>query len=135
MIWKILLSVVLGFLIGLERETTGKVIGIRTVSLITLGCTLFTLMSPLGAEDNSRVVAQIVSGLGFLGAGVIFKNGATVQGLTTAATIFCAGSIGALVGLSMFKEAILGTIAIIFINLVFKHFKDGINPKHSSEDM
>jgi putative Mg2+ transporter-C (MgtC) family protein len=134
MIIKILLSIALGFLIGLERDVTGKSIGIRTVSLITLGCTLFTLMSP-DAEDNSRIVAQIVSGLGFLGAGVIFKHNATIKGLTTAATIFCSGSIGALVGLNFFKEAVLGTIAIIFINLVFKHFKDEISPRHTSEDL
>lgn len=124
MILKIVLAVVLGFLIGLERETTGKVIGIRTLSLITLSTCLFTLMSPnVDMGDNSRIIAQIVSGLGFLGAGVIFKDGSTIKGLTTAATVFASGSIGCLVGSGMFKEAFVGAIAIISINLIFKYFK------------
>ena len=75
MILKIIISVILGSLIGLERERHGKVVGVRTLSLICLGATLFTLMSPFGYGDESRVVAQIVSGVGFLGAGIIFKNG------------------------------------------------------------
>lgn len=124
MILKIIIAITLGYLIGLERETTGKVIGIRTTSLISLSACLFCLMSPtIFNGDNSRIVAQIVSGLGFLGAGVIFKNGDEVHGLTTAATVFATGAIGCLVGVNMLEEAVLGTIAIIIINMVFKYFK------------
>ena len=77
--------------------------------------------------DNSRIIAQIVSGLGFLGAGVIFKNEDGIHGLTTAATVFATGAIGCLVGIGMFEEAITGTIAIIIINIAFKYFKQDYN--------
>lgn len=124
MILQLLLSVFLGFLIGLEREVHGKAVGIKTVSLITLGSTLFCLMSPsIFGGDNSRIIAQIVSGIGFLGAGVLIKNGDTVKGLTTAATIWCAAAIGCLIGISMFKEALFGSLLIIVINIAFNYFK------------
>ena len=118
MILQILFSIILGILIGLEREKHGKSVGIRTVSLITLGSTLFCLMSPtIFSGDNSRIIAQIVSGIGFLGTGIIFKNGDAVHGLTTAATIWAAAAIGCLVGTFMYKEAAIGTLFIILINM------------------
>ena len=118
MILQILFSVILGVLIGLEREKHNKSVGIRTVSLITLGATLFCLMSPtIFGGDNSRIIAQIVSGIGFLGTGIIFKNGDTVHGLTTAATIWAAAAIGCLVGTGMYQLAIIGTVCIILINM------------------
>lgn len=124
LIFKIVVSLLCGFLIGSEREHSGKMVGIRTISLICLGSTLFCLMSPnVFNADNSRVVAQIVSGIGFLGAGIIFKNGDIIHGLTTAATIWASAAIGALVGMGMFSEAIIGTIAVLFINTAFKQFK------------
>lgn len=117
MILKIIFSVILGMFIGMEREQSGKAVGYRTVSLITLGSTLFTLMSPeIFGGDNSRVIAQIVSGMGFLGAGVIFKNGDTITGLTTAATLWVAASIGCLVGIGMYDIALIGTVFILLIN-------------------
>ena len=86
---KVAISIFLGYLIGYERERQGKVVGTRTVSLIALGSALFVIMSPsIFNGDNSRIVAQVVSGIGFLGAGIIFKDGNTVRGLTTAATIW-----------------------------------------------
>lgn len=120
---KIILSLVFGTLIGLERERCGKSIGIRTVSLICVGATLYCLMTPNMDGDNSRIVAQIVSGIGFLGAGIIFKNGDTVHGLTTAATIWSSAAVGSLVGLEMFKEAFFGTLIILIINLGFRYVK------------
>ena len=80
--------------------------------------------------DNSRVIAQIVSGIGFIGAGIIFKNGDEVHGLTTAATIWASAAIGALVGSGMFIEAFIGTLAILFINIAFKKIK---NKKENDE--
>ena len=117
MILKIIFSIILGVFIGMERELSGKVVGYRTVSLITLGSTLFTLMSPeIFGGDNSRIIAQIVSGMGFLGAGVIFKNGDTITGLTTAATLWVSAAIGCLVGMEMYSIAFIGTILILVIN-------------------
>lgn len=119
---KIIISVLLGFLIGLEREYSHKYIGIRTVSLVTLATTLFCMIQ-LPGSDPTRIAGQVVTGMGFLGAGVIFKEGASIKGMTTAATLWCASAIGCLVGLDFWREAIIGAICVIFINLVFKHIK------------
>ena len=121
-ITKIVLASVLGYLIGIERELHGKVVGTRTISLIAIGSALYVLMSPsIIGGDNSRIIAQVVSGIGFLGAGIIFKNGDTVKGLTTAATVWCSAAIGCLCGFGMLAEAILGTVAIVSINIFYKH--------------
>ena len=123
-LFKIVLSTILGLLIGYERESSGKSVGIRTISLICLGATLFCLMSPnIFHGDNTRIIAQIVSGIGFLGAGIIFKNGDEVHGLTTAATIWATAAIGALVGTGMYIEGIIGGIFVLVINMLFKYFK------------
>lgn len=119
---KIGMAIILGYLIGIERELHGKVVGTRTVTLIAIGATLYVLMSPtIFGGDNSRIIAQVVSGIGFLGAGIIFKDGDTVKGLTTAATVWCAAAVGGLCGFGMFAEAIIGTLAIVVINIFFKH--------------
>jgi len=131
---KIVLATILGYLIGMERERHGKVVGTRTISLIAIGSALYVLMSPSMLEgDNSRIIAQVVSGIGFLGAGIIFKHGDTVRGLTTAATVWCAAAIGCLCGYGMFAEAIVGTGAVIIVNLLFKHLKRS-DPKEPKED-
>ena len=124
-ITKILLATGLGYILGAERELHGKVVGTRTISLIAIGSALYVLMSPsIVGGDNSRIIAQVVSGIGFLGAGIIFKNGDTVKGLTTAATVWCAAAVGCLCGAGMFAEAILGTIVIMIVNICFKHLKE-----------
>ena len=138
-ITKILLATGLGYILGAERELHGKVVGTRTISLIAIGSALYVLMSPAIVDgDNSRIIGQwtrmlataatsrmhMVSGIGFLGAGIIFKNGDTVKGLTTAATVWCAAAVGCLCGAGMFAEAILGTIVIMIVNICFKHLKD-----------
>lgn len=124
MILSLLISVFLGFLIGLERESKHKSVGIRTLSLITLGSTLYTLISVhYFYNDPSRVIAQIVSGIGFLGAGIIFKSENQITGLTTAATIWTSSAIGVLVGLEMYKISFIATLLILFINLFFKYLK------------
>ena len=125
---KIVLATGLGYLIGMERERHGKVVGTRTISLIAIGSALYVLMSPsITGGDNSRIIAQVVSGIGFLGAGIIFKDGDTIKGLTTAATVWCA-AIGCLCGFGMYAEAVLGTVAIIGVNVLFKHLKHEDHP-------
>lgn len=120
----LLLSVFLGFLIGLERESKHKSIGIRTLSLITLGSTIYTLISIYYFNsDPTRVIAQIVTGIGFLGAGIIFKSGSEIKGLTTAATVWTSSGIGVLVGLGLYKIAIISTLLVLIINSLFKYFK------------
>lgn len=121
---KLFAAIVLGYLIGLEREFHGKVVGTRTISLIAIGSALYVLMSPaIFGGDNSRIIAQVVSGIGFLGAGIIFKDGDTIKGLTTAATVWCAAAVGCLCGSGMFVEAVLGTAAIMTVNIFFAHLK------------
>lgn len=120
----LLLSVFLGFLLGVERESKHSSVGIRTMSLITLGSTIYTLISiHYFNSDPTRVIAQIVSGIGFLGAGIIFKSGSNVIGLTTAATVWTASSIGVLVGLELYQLAVISTFLVLIINVVFKYFK------------
>ncbi|OGO47467.1 MAG: hypothetical protein A2W34_00055 [Chloroflexi bacterium RBG_16_64_32] len=113
-------AVVLGGLIGLERELRGYPAGIRTMALITMGAMLFTDVSQiLGGDD--RVAAGIVTGIGFLGAGVIFREGYTVRGITTAATIWASAAIGMAIGRELYLVAGLGTV-LVFVVLEARPF-------------
>jgi putative Mg2+ transporter-C (MgtC) family protein len=111
---RLVLAGVLGGLIGIERELRGYPAGIRTLALVALGSCLFTDISQLLGGDD-RVAAQIVTGIGFLGAGVIFREGYSVKGITTAATIWAAAAIGMAVGVDLFVVAILGAVAVFLI--------------------
>ena len=104
----------LGAFIGLERELRGYPAGVRTVALVALGATLFTEVGELLGEDN-RVAAGIVTGIGFLGAGVIFREGYTVRGITTAATIWAAAAIGMAVGRELYLVAGLGAVLVFIL--------------------
>ena len=98
---RLVLAGLLGGFIGLEREVRGYPAGIRTLALVALGACLFTdISSLLGGDD--RVAAQIVTGIGFLGAGVIFREGYTVRGITTAATIWSAAAMGMAIGIELY---------------------------------
>ncbi len=113
-IGRLAMAGLLGGLIGLERELRGYPAGIRTLALVALGASLFTDISRLlGGED--RVAAQIVTGIGFLGAGVIFREGYTVKGITTAATIWAAAAVGMAVGAELYISAALGAAAVFLI--------------------
>jgi putative Mg2+ transporter-C (MgtC) family protein len=106
----------LGAFIGLEREVRGYPAGIRTIALVSVGACLFTDVSVLFvASDQSRVAAQIVSGVGFLGAGVILREGYSIRGITTAATIWSAAAVGMATGLSLYLVAVLGAIFIFTV--------------------
>ena len=104
----------LGGLIGLERELRGYPPGIRTMALITMGALLFTDVSQLMGGDD-RVAAGIVTGMGFLGAGVIFREGYTVRGITTAATIWASAAIGMAIGRELYLVAGVGTLIIFLV--------------------
>ncbi len=119
-IGRLVLAAGLGGLIGLERELRGYPAGIRTMALITMGAMLFTDVSQLLGGDD-RIAAGIVTGIGFLGAGVIFREGYTVRGITTAATIWAAAAIGMAIGRELYLVAGLGTL-IIFVVLEARPF-------------
>lgn len=104
----------LGGFIGLERELRGYPAGIRTLALVAVGSALFTDVSTLLGGDD-RVAAQIVTGIGFIGAGVIFREGYTVRGITTAATIWSAAAIGMAVGIELYVVGILGAIFVFAV--------------------
>ncbi|MFQ5472470.1 MAG: MgtC/SapB family protein [Dehalococcoidia bacterium] len=109
---RLALASVLGAVIGLERELRGYPAGIRTLALVTLGSALFTEGSQLFPGGDDRMAAQIVSGIGFLGAGVIFREGYTVRGITTAATIWSAAGVGVAIGLELYFVAVFGTVFV-----------------------
>ncbi|PIP49466.1 MAG: methyltransferase [Caldiserica bacterium CG23_combo_of_CG06-09_8_20_14_all_35_60] len=118
-----LLSFLLGGLIGFERERRNRSAGLRTHVLVAVGSTLITITSIqffkiFGMTDPSRIAANIVVGIGFLGAGTIMKEGLTVRGLTTAASIWVASAIGLACGLGYYYPAII-TSVITFLTLIF----------------
>ncbi len=116
----ILVSILCGAIIGVEREYKNKSAGFRTVILISLGATIFTLGSRLGHLSDDRIAANIVTGIGFLGAGVIFQGKFSVQGLTTAAVIWATAAIGMLVGFGEYPLSIALSIIMVIILSVFQ---------------
>ncbi len=131
---RLLVSFVFGIGIGLDRERSGKAAGIRTQMLVCVGSTLFTIISLYLAEsygykntDPGRIIAQIVSGIGFLGAGVILKNGAKVQGVTTAATIWTTAAIGVAVGAGFYMPALLTLFFVLMLNpIAYLQYRSGL---------
>jgi putative Mg2+ transporter-C (MgtC) family protein len=117
LIGRLLLAAALGGLIGLEREVRRKEAGLRTNMLIAMGSALFTLMSiemaPGPDADPTRIASQIVTGVGFLGGGAILREGATIRGLTTAATIWMNAAIGVAAGGGRYHLAIIATVTTL----------------------
>lgn len=110
-VFKALFSLALGVILGLEREMKDKAAGLRTITIISLGSTLFTIMSyKIGiatGTETTRIASYIVSGIGFLGAGVIFKDEASINGLTTASIIWVAAAIGMSIGFGEYGSALI----------------------------
>ncbi len=112
-------ALLMGVIIGVERQWRQHTAGLRTNALVSLGAALFVGLSTLIDHEASptRIAAQVVSGLGFLGAGVILREGLNVRGLNTAATIWCSGAVGSLAGASFPLEALTGTAGVLFVHL------------------
>ena len=122
---KLVLAILCGGAIGFERELSRKAAGLRTNVLICLGSALFMIISRhIGGgapyTDPARLVAQVVTGIGFLGAGVILQARGSITGLTTAATIFVVGAVGIAIGEGMFGVALLATVLIIIVLVVLR---------------
>lgn len=130
-LFKILLAIGAGFFIGIEREFKGKDAGIKTNMLVSVGACVFVFLSlQLQGDENfdpSRVLSQVVTGIGFLGAGVILKHGANVRGLTTAATIWCSAAAGCIAAFYLITDLILFTGTVVFVNIIFGYFGRKIN--------
>ncbi len=117
------LALLLGAAIGIERQWRQKSAGLRTNTLVSMGSAAFILLSVnfVGVNgDPGRIAAQIVTGIGFLGAGVIMKDGMSVQGLNTAATIWCSAAVGCLAGVGLSVQAIIVTIAVMLTHLILR---------------
>jgi putative Mg2+ transporter-C (MgtC) family protein len=126
---RLLTACVLGGAIGMERELRHKASGLRTNMLLCLGCAFFTMLSAVLAGDNNpdkgRVAANIVQGIGFLGAGIILHTRVRVQGLTSAATVFVIASIGMACGAGLYIEAVLATV-ITLVSLALIGYLESI---------
>jgi putative Mg2+ transporter-C (MgtC) family protein len=122
---KLIISIVIGIFIGGEREYRNKSAGLRTIILICLGSTIFTILSlKIGdTTGSSRVAANIVTGIGFLGAGAIMREGLTVSGLTTASTIWVAAALGMAVGLGEYWLAIYCMILTFIVLTIFGYLQ------------
>ncbi len=140
---RIFSALLLGFIIGLEREMTNKYAGLRTNILVCLGACIFTIISiygfptfadgdnvivsqATGVRDTARIAAQVVTGIGFIGGGTVLRHGANVFGLTTAATLWVAASIGMACGAGMYSVAIIGTILSIITLVSVRVFEKNI---------
>lgn len=117
------LALILGAFIGAERQWRQRMAGLRTNALVAAGAAMFVMLTALtarSADDSFRIAGQIVSGIGFLGAGVILRNGLNITGLNTAATLWCSAAIGTLAGYGMYGSAITGAVAVIAANVCLR---------------
>lgn len=142
---KLIVSFLLGAFIGLDRERHGRDAGIRTYAAVCIGATLFTAIGAHLVNDIaavSRIIANIITGVGFLGAGIIYRNSTagSSHGLTTAATVWCTAAVGTAVGLNMFIIATVSAMALFFL-LSLHHqkwyvkWKNKMVHKHDAEKM
>ncbi|MBA4190834.1 MAG: hypothetical protein C0467_22840 [Planctomycetaceae bacterium] len=123
------LALLLGTIIGAERQWRQHPAGLRTNALVAVGAALFVSLSRLMVDTNSptRIASYIVSGVGFLGGGVIIKEGANVRGITTAATLWCSAAVGTLAGAGFGGHATIGMGSILFIVVGLRHLSKGID--------
>lgn len=139
-VFKLCLSLVLGSVVGIERKRKGQIAGVRTFALIAMGATLAMILSVyvpqvyLGLKngDPARIAAQVVTGIGFLGAGAIIQMKGSVRGLTTAAGIWMVAAIGLAVGVGMYTISIIATALILIILVPLEHFEHRIKVGASS---
>lgn len=135
-IFQLILAVVLGGIIGFEREMKRKQAGLQTYSLVALGACLFTIISSnsfhlfmgeVGVKfDPSRIFVAVATGIGFIGAGIIIFHRDHIQGVTTAAGIWCAAAIGAAIGIKFYLLASFATILVLIIFIVFGKIENKI---------
>lgn len=118
---RLLVAFLLGAAIGTERQWRQRMAGLRTNMLVAIGASMFVCVAvKIGGDAAGRVTSYVVSGIGFLGAGVIMKDGINVRGLNTAATLWCSAAIGAMCGMGYTAEAAVGTVFIILTHLLMR---------------
>jgi putative Mg2+ transporter-C (MgtC) family protein len=126
---RLLGALLFGAAIGLERQWRQRMTGLRTNGLVAVGSAMFIMMGGLIAGDGSqgRVAAYVVSGIGFLGGGVILKDGFNIRGLNTAATLWCTAAVGTLAGLGQLGLAGIGTLGVLAANVILRPLAHRIN--------
>lgn len=137
--FRLIVSLILGCMIGYERKRKGQMAGVRTFALISIGSTLAMILSVYVAGafdikgDPGRIAAQVVSGIGFLGAGAIIQMKGSVKGLTTAAGIWVTAAIGMLVGVGLYGLAVLSTFCVLFVLSLLETYEQKANFSWSSK--
>lgn len=134
------MSVLLGGIIGAERQWRRRPAGLRTILLVCVGSAIFTIVSYLGfggsqQQNPSRVAAQVVSGVGFLGAGLILRKGERVQGLNTAATLWVAAGVGMAAGAELYPLAIFSTLFILLVQVAGRSLASQIDRRATLRDL
>jgi len=120
----------LGVAIGFERQWRQRSAGLHTSSLVSIGAALFALLdTTIGAGDTTRIVAGVVTGVGFIAGGVIFRSGVNVTGLNTAATIWATAAVGALAGFGYWQQAAAGATLVILLNLLLQPLANAIDAR------
>lgn len=122
--FRLVLSFVIGTALGIEREYRSKAAGLRTMIVICLGSTIFTEISiSIGGNSPDRIASNIITGIGFLGAGVIFKDGLTISGITTATTIWISAALGMAVGAGEYMIAVVSSVVVLIVLTAFERVK------------
>lgn len=135
--FRLLAALIAGLLIGFERQWNHKSAGLRTNTLVSVGASIFVLISIMVTEkgngDVTRIIGQVVTGIGFLCAGIIFKEGISIHGLTTAVTVWCCSAVGCLAAAGYFIETFIATSFIIAINLFLKPLDEWLTKREKDE--
>ena len=130
---QLLISFAIGTAIGLEREYRSKAAGLRTMIMICFGSTIFTEISiSIGESSPDRIASTIITGIGFLGAGVIFKDGLSINGITTATTIWIAAALGMAVGAGEYFIALAGSVVVLIVLSLFENIQRFIVRMHQA---
>ena len=127
---QIIAAFVAGGLLGLEREYHSKPAGFRTMILICVGSCLFTILSGTFTLNPDRIASNIITGIGFIGAGVVFKEGINVRGITSAATIWIAASIGMCIGLKLYGLATMVSVLVLIVLIVLSKLEEAFDNLH-----
>ncbi len=138
LILKLFAALCLGAIIGLDREMHERPAGLRTHALVCMGATLFTILSlniaaSLNDADPSRIASNIVVGIGFLGAGTIFKEKDRIVGLTTAADLWVLAAVGMAIGIGLYSVAFFSVLLILFVLLLGRFLESRLQTKKESE--
>lgn len=129
------LAAFLGMAIGFERQWRQRATGLHTSTLVAIGAAIFALLDvSLAAGDTTRIVAGVVTGVGFIAGGVILRSGINVTGLNTAATIWATSAVGALAGFGLWREATISAGVIVVLNLILQPLADAIDARTRARD-